>query len=111
MDLQHLKFDNVVGLDLERAKSLIREKLVSMNISYTLYTKTYSFKNKKESSAQTPHQIFLWVDKNNEIVTTPYIQFNQKSTSKLFEEEEYDINEQERDMRYHEYFNEDDDNF
>lgn len=108
MDLQHVKFENVVGLDLDRAKRLIDDKMKTYKVSYSIYVKMYTFKNKKEAQPQNQNQIVVWVDKNNEVVTTPFIQFTKKSSMVDKKDEENDYDEQEREQRYHEYMVEDD---
>jgi len=106
--LTYVKFENVVGLDLERAKSLINDKMKTLKVSYSIYIKTYTFKNRKEAQTQNQNQIVVWVDKNNEVVTTPFIQFSKKTANDKKEEENY-FEEQEQEQRYHDYMMDDED--
>lgn len=85
-----ITFDNVVGCSLERAKTLINFKLLSLGITNYFFTvELYNFKNMKNSNLEKQkNQIILWIDKNNDVTKTPSLQYVPKTKKDEQDDEE-----------------------
>ena len=81
------KFPNIVGCSPDKASLIIEPTLNSLKIPFYYRIETYN--KMKGSSTQRKNEIVLYVDKNNEIVTTPYVFYDEVYTGYGEEEDDF----------------------
>lgn len=79
-------FPNVVGCHVDRAYTLIDTYLKSQGITY--YVKSVPYDRQKHT--QKKNEIILYLDKFNEVISTPFITFDEYYGKNSIEEEEDD---------------------
>jgi hypothetical protein len=78
-------FPNVVGCDLDRATTLIDTFLRGINVSYSLKSVPYN----RIKIDQRKNEIILYLDKFNEVISTPYILYDESyAVNKIVLDEE-----------------------
>jgi hypothetical protein len=81
------KFPNIVGCSPDKASLIIEPTLNLLQIPFFYRIEIY---NKiKGSSAQKKNEIVLYVDKNNEIVTTPYVIYDEVYTYSEYQDDNF----------------------
>ena len=83
-------FPNVVGCDLDRAITLIDTYLKGIHVNYTFKSVAYN----RIKLDQRKNEIILYLDKFNEVISTPYILYDESyAINKFLVEEQEEDNE------------------
>jgi len=92
-------FPNVVGCNLDKAITLIDTYLKAYGVNYSLKSVTYN----RIKFDQKKNEIIIYLDKFNEVISTPYIQYDELHLNKnvnIQEEDDDFLNDLNDDKEY-----------